>query len=387
MYSNQKLNVLDLNKAFKYYQMAANQNHLYGMFNFGLCYATGNGCEVDMPKAIEWIEKAANEGCPEAQEWLNKHPLALEELARDVVDLSKMTTDEKIEYTWNAFINNDLSKAKECVEILRKYAKEGIPRAQCGLAKYYQHGFGVKQNFQQAAAWYKKSAEQGYAISQYHLGVKYEEGHGCSVNFQEAAKWYRKAALQGEPDAQFRLGLLYFDGNGVVMNKTKGLDLIQKASKQEHQDAMNWLKNEGANLNAEPNIVIEKVWVDTDGVGKLFIRCDWVANNMKGDCLQFRINLRAESGKQLKYDRYYLEDKFKVRNDSYRFTNVGPILPQADFNMEHNEEKKIKFNVEIFKWGTDECIYSSKKMTFTVWYYFKFLTKNKFEIRSLRCKP
>ena len=27
MYSNQKLNVLDLNKAFKYYQMAANQNH------------------------------------------------------------------------------------------------------------------------------------------------------------------------------------------------------------------------------------------------------------------------------------------------------------------------------------------------------------------------
>ena len=71
---------------------------------------------------------------------------------------------------------------------------------------------------------------------------------------------------------------------------------------------MNWLENEGANLiiNDDSNIVIENVWVDTDGVGKLFIHCDWVANNMKGECLQFITNLCAKSGKQLKYDWYYL---------------------------------------------------------------------------------
>lgn len=384
IYSSKELNVLDLNKAFKYYQMAATQNHLYGMFNLGLCYATGDGCEIDISKAIEWIEKAGNEGCPEAQEWQANNSII--DCTQEV--RSNMTQDEEIEYTLTQFLNNDLSKAEECVKILRKYANEGMPRAQCGLAQYYQYGFGVKQNLQQAAAWYKKSAEQGYAVSQYHLGIKHEEGYGCSVNFQEAAKWYRKASDQGYPAAQFRLGLLYIDGNGVVMNKSKGLDLIQKASQQGDQDAVNWLENKAAYIsNNEPNISIENVWVNTDGVGQLYINCDWVVNNMKGDCLQFGVNLRAKSGKAIKYEWYHIIEKIKVKNDSYRIKDTYLTIPQLDLNMEHNEEKIVEFNIEIFKQGTNECLYSSKIMKFTVWYYFNFFTKNKFEVRSQQCLP
>ena len=394
IYSDPNAGVQDVDKSFEFYQMAAAQNHLYGMFNLGLCYASGDGCEADMLKAHEWIEKAANEGCHEAQEWLNSHPIVLKALAEDEVDFTKMTLDEKIEYTWFAFVNNDLSKVEECVKILRKYANEGIPRAQCGLAQYYQYGFGVKQNLQQAAAWYKKSAEQGYAASQYHLGIKYEEGYGCTVNFQEAAKWYRKASIQGYPDALFRLGLLYIEGNGVVMNKAKGVELIQKASKQGYQDAVNWLENETLNLNSntEPNITIEKICVNTDGVKQLLIQCDWIANNMKGECFQFRVNLRAKSGKRLKHDAsdnqwYYLKEKFIAKNDSYRFKDTCISIDEFDFNMKHNEEKKIEFNIEIYKWGTDECLYYSKIMNFTVWSYFNFFSKNKFEIRSQQCLP
>ena len=392
LYSNQELNFIDLNKAFKYYQMAATQNHQYGMLNFGLCYATGDGCEVDMVKAHEWIEKAANEGCPEAQEWLNNNSFSDSDFINE--DRYNMTPDEEIDYA-NSFINNnEVSRGEECVAIYRKHANNGLARGQHNLAYCYHIGFGVKQNFQQAASWYKKAAEQGFAPAQLALGLKFDEGHGCGVNYQEAAKWYRKAAEQGEPEAQFRLGLLYIDGNGVVMNKTKGIDLIQKASKQEFQDAVIWLKDEAENLksNAGPNINIENIWVDTDGVGQLFIHCDWVANNMKGECLQFRANLRAKSGKMIKYDAsvnqwYYLEDKFKVKNDSCRFRNTCPAIPQIDFNMEHNEEKNVEFNIEIYKWGTDECIYSSKKMNFTIWYYFNFFKKNKFEVRSQQCLP
>ena len=51
------------------------------------------------------------------------------------------------------------------------------------------------------------------------------------------------------------------------------------------------------------------------------------------------------------------------------------------------EEKNVEFNIEIYKWGTDECIYSSKKMNFTIWYYFNFFKKNKFEVRSQQCLP
>jgi hypothetical protein len=134
------------------------------------------------------------------------------------------------------------------------------------------------------------------------------------------------------------------------------------------------------------------VWVDTDGVGKLYIHCDWVANNMKGDSLEFRVNLKAKTGKKVKHDAsvnqwYYMLEKFRPKNETSQFKNTCHAIPRADFNMDHNEEKKLEFNIEIFKWGTDERVYSSKKMTFSVWYYFNFLSRNKFEVRSQQCLP
>ena len=60
---------------------------------------------------------------------------------------------------------------------------------------------GVKQDFAEAAKWYRKAAEQGDAAAQYNLGIMYEEGTGVKQDFAEAAKWYRKAAEQGDTEA------------------------------------------------------------------------------------------------------------------------------------------------------------------------------------------
>ena len=139
------------------------------------------------------------------------------------------------------------------------------------------------------------------------------------------------------------------------------------------------------------HIVVKKVWVDTDGVGQLFVHCDWLANNMKGESLEFRVNLKAKSGKKVKFDAsvnqwYYLLEKFRPQNDSHQFKNTCCAIPQADFNMVNDEKKKLEFNIEVYKWGTNECVYSSKKMAFTVWFYFNFFSKNKFEVRSQQCE-
>ena len=406
LYSSKNFGWYNLDNAFKYYQMAAAQNHLYGMFNYGLCYVTGDGCNIDILQANEWIGKAAEAGCVEAQEWLANNEGINEDYADCVPDKIGMTPDEQIDYANEAFANEDLSKAKECVAILKKYANLDEPRAQYILALYYYFGYGVKQNYQVAASWLNKSAKLGFAPSMYQLGEKYEEGDGCSVDMKEAAKWYRKAANLGMPEAQYRLGLCYINAEGVVGNRQKGIDLIKKAAEQDWIAAIDWLKSndaqEPANVkqkspkqsrkNSEKSIEIQKVWVDTDGVGELYIHCDWVANNMKGDSLEFRVNLKAKTGKKVKHDAsvnqwYYMLEKFRPKNDSSQFKNTCPAIPRADFNMDHNEEKKLEFNIEIFKWGTDERVYTSKKMTFSVWYYFNFLSKNKFEVRSQQCLP
>lgn len=391
----------DLDKAFGYYQMAAAQNHVYGMLNLGLCYAYGNGCQLNLEKAYELIEKAAENNCPEAQEWLIKRS----DVDKAPIDSLSMTPDEAIDYAINTLSDGDPSKIDECVEILRRYANIGEPSAQYNLALCYHSGYGVNQNYQVAASWLNKSAKLGFAPSMYQLGEKYQEGHGCSINFVESAKWYRKAANLGMPEAQYRLGQLYISGDGVVANEEKALKLIKEAADQGLPEALEWLKNEnlhnGAQLSQsksssseskEPNIILNEVRVDTDHVGQLFIHCDWIASAMKGEKLLLKVSLHAKTGKAIKYDscynQYYnLSEMLFVKTINQHFIKTCPPIPLADFNMSHHEVKKVEFKIEFFRWGTNECIYSSKKMTFTLWYHFNLLSKNRFEVQTQKCLP
>ncbi|WP_277600823.1 tetratricopeptide repeat protein [Eikenella corrodens] len=53
-------------------------------------------------------------------------------------------------------------------------------------------------------------AEQGNADAQYNLGVMYDNGQGVRQDYAEAARWYRKAAEQGYAKAQYNLGSMYY---------------------------------------------------------------------------------------------------------------------------------------------------------------------------------
>ncbi len=36
-------------------------------YNLGVCYAKGDGVEVDLPEAVRWFRRAAEQGMPQAQ--------------------------------------------------------------------------------------------------------------------------------------------------------------------------------------------------------------------------------------------------------------------------------------------------------------------------------
>jgi hypothetical protein len=97
----------------------------------------------------------------------------------------------------------------------RKAAEQGDASAQFRLGALYEVGWGVPQDFGQAAAWWRKAAEQGLDVAQVQLGALYEGGWGVPQDFGQAAAWYRKAAEQGNAWAQFLLGWLYHNGRGV----------------------------------------------------------------------------------------------------------------------------------------------------------------------------
>jgi len=93
------------------------------------------------------------------------------------------------------------SPSSEKDNVFRR-AEKGNAKAQFDLGLKYDTGEGVRQDYAEAAKWYRKAAEQGYAEAQFNLGTMYDEGRGVRQDYAEAAKWYRKAKDQGVAGAQ-----------------------------------------------------------------------------------------------------------------------------------------------------------------------------------------
>jgi hypothetical protein len=64
-------------------------------------------------------------------------------------------------------------------------------------------------------------AVDGMANAQFMLGDMHIKGFGVRQDWAEAAKWYLQAADQGHPVAQFMLGVLYSSGLGVLQDNVQ----------------------------------------------------------------------------------------------------------------------------------------------------------------------
>lgn len=113
------------------------------------------------------------------------------------------------------------------ISLLRPLAEQGDADAQFSLGKMYDDGWGVAQDHQEAAKWYRLAAEHGNASAQRIQGGMYESGQGVAKDYREAARWYRLAAVQGDIWAQADLGELYAKGRGVA---------------KDYQEAVKWYR-------------------------------------------------------------------------------------------------------------------------------------------------
>jgi hypothetical protein len=82
------------------------------------------------------------------------------------------------------------------VEQMRITAAQGKAEAQFNLGVMYYEGRDVRQDYSQAAAWYRKAAEQGYAKAQFILGGMYKKGQGAPQDYTQAYMWLNLAAAR-----------------------------------------------------------------------------------------------------------------------------------------------------------------------------------------------
>jgi len=103
-------------------------------------------------------------------------------------------------------------------------ANAGDATAEVQVGEQYGHAGAIEhfstaaaQDYQQAAAWYRKAAEQKSIDGALHLAALYRDGgNGFPRDMEQAAAWYLKAADQGDVGAQGTLGVLYSMGQGVA---------------------------------------------------------------------------------------------------------------------------------------------------------------------------
>jgi TPR repeat protein len=129
---------VNLAKAAKCYATAAQRGHSEAQYNLGIMYLLGEGVGKNKQKGIEWIRKAANTNCVDAQELLG--------------------------------------------------------------AIYERGAFGFRSSKRDALKWYRIAAANGNSKAQYELGLMYLNGTGIAK--RKGLALIRKAARSGYLEAK-----------------------------------------------------------------------------------------------------------------------------------------------------------------------------------------
>ena len=156
--------------------------------------------EQRVPRAVQWLEKAAELNHLEAQKQLN------------------------LAYNSRWWSGYDPAKS---IYWCRRAAEQGDPEAQMSMAEHYRNGDNNAQDYNEAIRWYQKAAAQNSTNAMLGLGLFY----GYRLNAPTLGfEWCRRAAELGNREAQWRLGQMYEEGFGVAKDPAQAIYWYKKSN-------------------------------------------------------------------------------------------------------------------------------------------------------------
>ena len=179
------------------------------MLLLGLALQSGFGIEQNQALALDWLQKAAEQG--ENRAIYAFAAALLKEEARSGSDLGavawmKKAAEDgyaKAEAAYGAHLVMALDDAEttQGVKWLEKSFDQGHIQAAVLIARCYSFGFGVDRDWDKMIEWYKKAAELGHPTPQFILASEHNNGHGLLKSRKQAKFWAEKAAAQGVREA------------------------------------------------------------------------------------------------------------------------------------------------------------------------------------------
>lgn len=194
-------------QAFDYF-CATSDVDVSSQYMLGICYLHGDstGLNYDRKVAVDWLVRAADNGClhaiiqlsymsniNETNDWA-MNPF-LEYLPKRLAN----------KYVWNAHCKGtdayDQGDFHNAVKYFKQaYEAGGDPDIIFEIGKCYFLGLGVTQNFEIAKSYFLDAANQGYDTAQCMLGQMYLRGCGVEKDLLQATKWFFQATQTAPHD-------------------------------------------------------------------------------------------------------------------------------------------------------------------------------------------
>jgi len=212
LYGSDKL-PSDYEKAFHFYQLAANQNDITGLNNLGTLYYNGLGISRNISKAIELFTKSAKLGNNEAATNLafiyisgndteKNIPLGIKYFQQAATD--NILAKYMIGYAHYQGVHLPLDYIK-AAPMIKSAADAGFDEAQILLANIYIKGQGYPQNYANAVKYLSYAVSQGNIQAMLQLADIYSGAIKYPTNIISAHVLYNLAYVRGIKEAQTRI--------------------------------------------------------------------------------------------------------------------------------------------------------------------------------------
>lgn len=163
-------------QAFPLFKQLARQDIPLGNYYVGKCYYLGYGIECNILSYIEYINKAVEQGWPEALVLMGRF----------------------YGHGYDGIIASDEEKA---MELYQKAFTQDNSTAMLEIGKCYQYGHGVEQDYGEALRFYKMAALQNNTEAMRMIGYCYQDGDGVEKSEQKTKYWFTLAADLGDKKA------------------------------------------------------------------------------------------------------------------------------------------------------------------------------------------
>ena len=152
-----------------------------------------------------------------------------------------MELEEIKEFLLNTLEGKDIDKARliyDNLDIYNKYSNyifnfySSYPNNDYAVyrsAYMYQHGMGIKQDYEKVIRLYERAVQLGNYKAMNNLAILYQNGQGIEQDYKKAVELYERSIKLGNSCAMNNLARMYKSGKGIEQNDEKAVELFLMA--------------------------------------------------------------------------------------------------------------------------------------------------------------